>query len=203
MIRIYCTNCSALQSAQIIEQILPCLSTSRQEKVKRLATIEKQAQSTTAGLLLKHALGDVELHYGDNGKPYLTDEGHFFNISHSGDYVVCAISDADIGVDVEGFSPVRPAVLRRCFIEDEQQWIGNDPERFFRLWTMKEAYMKLLGTGFSLPAKEIALAIPPTEGYDAAHECYWQFPDFAIPLTVCSKSADLAEIITINIKDLL
>lgn len=94
--------------------------------------------------------------YGNNGKPYLKANPFFFNISHSGDYVFCGVSGQEIGVDIQklqGKNELRLA--RRFFSSAEYQALearGDVEERrqmFFRMWTRKEAYGKLMGEGLS------------------------------------------------------
>ena len=205
MIKVYWLDCLCLLNESKLKRVLPYLSEERQEKTIRLQTAERRAQSAAAGMLLRHLFGDTEYSYGANGKPYLSGRDDlFFSLSHSSHYVVCAVTDCEIGVDIEPISPLRPAVLRRCFTAVEQQWIGEDTARFARLWTMKEAYMKLTGTGLSVPAKDIALSVPPRNGYDQHNHCAWTFLKIeGTPMTICSQSEQPAEIAIINVNDLL
>ena len=118
--------------------------------------------------LLKKPL-DLKFSYGQNGKPYFQDYPFYFNLSHSGEYVFCAISDREVGVDIQQFRPVDEVRLTRRFFSDEEQKIlerclDREERRklFYRLWTRKEAYGKLTGEGISasmgrnvLPAGEL------------------------------------------------
>lgn len=96
----------------------------------------------------------------DSGKPYLKDYPSLqFNLSHSGDYAVCAITqNAPLGIDIECCSdPLSPArnflsIAKRFFAPDEYKKIleaKNRESYFLTLWTRKEAYLKLLGKGLS------------------------------------------------------
>ena len=204
MIKVYWLDCSPLLDPAELERALPHLYEERHTKTLRLQTAERRAQSAGAGLLLRHLFGDAAYAYGVNGKPYLKEKNDlYFTLSHSKHYVICAVADCEIGADIEPSSSARPAVLRRCFSPEEQAWIGEDPKRFARLWTMKEAYMKLTGTGLSVPAKDIRLPIPPQENYDPTNRCYWIFPEFSVPISVCANESAHLEMIPINIKDLL
>ena len=91
---------------------------------------------------------------GRNGKPQLKDDSLSFNISHTRDSFAIAISEhSSIGVDLESlnrnlnFVPV----IKRFFSEKENEFIlkypGKSAERFFLLWTRKEALLKAIGTG--------------------------------------------------------
>ena len=201
--QVYWLDCSPLSEPTALERVLPCLDAPRREKTLRLQTAERRAQSAAAGLLLRHLFGDAEYGNGPHGKPYLKDESRCFSLSHTDRYVVLAVADDEVGVDVEAADTIRPAVKRRCFTDEEQEWIGEDTARFFRLWTMKEAYMKLTGTGLSVAAKDIALTMPPSDGYDSIHDCYWWLLDTPIPCSVCTKKNDSVEIVCVEIKDLL
>lgn len=81
--------------------------------------------------------------YNPHGKPQT--EGIFFNASHSGDYVVLALCDREIGVDIEKVRPIRPLLLRKTLSEEEQKIA--EKEGFFKLWTLKESLLKCVGTG--------------------------------------------------------
>ncbi len=90
-----------------------------------------------------------EIHIGENGKPYI--DGLHFNISHSGEYVVCAFADSEVGVDIEKIREYRKRVAEK-FHPEEIAAIENSEDKdleFFKIWTMKEAYLKCLGTGIS------------------------------------------------------
>ena len=104
---------------------------------------------------------------GPNGKPFV--ENHFqlcFNISHSGSIAVIAITDRDVGIDVEHLDRHvdTAAVLRRFFSPAEQashaQFQPADPRcTFFRGWTRKEAVLKATGEGIAgLAHNEISFA---------------------------------------------
>ena len=96
---------------------------------------------------------DIILCRNENGKPYTEDVKVEFSISHSKDIVVCAISDAPVGIDIEKIRDVNLNVAKRLFTPDEQEYVfQNDnfsKQRFFEIWTKKEAYVKRLGLGIT------------------------------------------------------
>lgn len=105
---------------------------------------------------------EISYEYGEHGKPRLADKlleqvGNFeFNLSHSKDYAVLAVSDKSVGIDVEHIRKNRLSVAKRFFCRKEYEDILSLPEeeqdkRFLEYWTMKEAYVKYLGTGMSTP----------------------------------------------------
>ena len=91
---------------------------------------------------------------GEYGKPYLAGVPRLhFNISHSGDLVLCALSDEPVGIDVELIKPAKLNVAKRFFRSDEYEYIAasrNTDAAFFEIWTMKESYIKRDGRPLSL-----------------------------------------------------
>ena len=101
---------------------------------------------------------DLEPRYciGAHGKPYFQDEAFFFSLSHSEELVLCAVSDHEIGVDVQMITGMDWKKLAdRFYSEEETVYLqtlsarsGEDArEEFFRLWCRKEAYGKMTGKG--------------------------------------------------------
>ena len=80
------------------------------------------------------------------GKPYLDGVPFCFNLSHSGDYVVCALSDTAVGVDIEKIVPISLKVMRRFFGKSVLS-----PTEQMRLWTRYESYGKMVGCGIPYP----------------------------------------------------
>ena len=93
---------------------------------------------------------DYEIAYNSQGKPYfLSNCEIFFNISHSSNYVACVIGDRPVGIDIEKTREGRQNLAKRFFDISEAEWIKecDSDERFFRIWTLKEAYGKATGQG--------------------------------------------------------
>lgn len=101
---------------------------------------------------------DVTILRGRYGKPYLPGNPLFFNVSHSGDKLVLAVTDiADVGVDIEECRERRSlaGLAKRCFAVEEQAYWRDLPtaeklETFYRFWTAKEAFVKATGRGIGL-----------------------------------------------------
>ena len=121
-----------------------------------------KARALVSGLLLRRFCGvvdDCDLIYGDNGKPYLKNNSMFFNISHSGDYVVLVTADNETGVDIEIVKPFPESVAGRFFTPEENEYINaeNTSEAFFRIWTAKESIMKGSGLGLSMSPESFSV----------------------------------------------
>ena len=85
----------------------------------------------------------------ENGKPYFPDGQWYFSISHTKNFVFCALSRHNIGLDAEEKGrAVSPAMLEKFTSDGEKSRLGDDPQdAFLRLWVQKEALAKLTGRG--------------------------------------------------------
>lgn len=99
---------------------------------------------------------------GEHGKPYLKDFPHInYNISHTDGLVACGIGDRQLGIDVERIRPFRNTILRKVFSDAEKRHMDEIPESersqyFFRIWTLKESYLKASGLGITVPLTTIS-----------------------------------------------
>ena len=95
----------------------------------------------------------------DKGKPFIEGrEDIFVSLSHSKGAVMCAVSDKEVGVDIELCTKRRKSVESRVFTEREISLLNSaedEDKAFFTLWTLKESYLKAIGTGFADNAKSI------------------------------------------------
>ncbi|MEA5026058.1 MAG: 4'-phosphopantetheinyl transferase superfamily protein [Erysipelotrichaceae bacterium] len=82
-------------------------------------------------------------------KPHFDDDRLFFNLTHSHDLWICAISTEPVGIDLELPRSCRmELVAKRFFHSDEYRYLLQDDFRsFFTIWCAKESYVKYLGTG--------------------------------------------------------
>lgn len=104
--------------------------------------------------LLTKALKDahitnIDIVYNEHGKPYLKSSELYFNISHDKNMIVLVTSDKEIGVDLE-YLTYKPSVVNKYFTPREQEIIKKSKNKeydFTKIWVMKEAYVKMLGTG--------------------------------------------------------
>jgi 4'-phosphopantetheinyl transferase len=109
---------------------------------------------------------DFEICREKNGKPYIKNHPFFYNISHSGDYVFCAVSDSEIGADIQKRTDTDYIKLaERFFSEEEKAAVksledtGQRKELFYRLWCRKEAFGKLSGEGIASSVGSLLLDI--------------------------------------------
>ena len=130
--------------------LLPSLPKERTEKVCRLKMQKDKKNCAGAYTLLKYALKqegieNFETCMGQNGKPYLKDIPLFFNLSHTDCGFICAVSQSEIGADIQTIKEPSGSLLKKVCSEKELQTVTNaeNPAReFTRFWTLKEAAIK-------------------------------------------------------------
>lgn len=139
-----------------------------------------------------------QLYYSNYGRPYLTAPVDF-NISHSGDYVLCAFSrHCRIGIDIEKIQPLKLANFRRQMTDAEWNQVNaaaNPLRAFYDYWTRKEAAIKAIGHGLSLPLDQVVLG----DGQVAMEGTAWPLyevhlsPDYVCHLVTDARveSADI------------
>mgnify|MGYP001603000877 FL=1 len=101
-----------------------------------------------------------KISYTEYNRPFI-DGTVDFNISHSGNYVVCAINTAGrVGVDVDRMKPLHIEEFKDCMTSEEWRAIQEAPghlEKFYELWTLKESVIKGDGRGLSLPLPDVCV----------------------------------------------
>lgn len=122
--------------------LLENVSVGQKEKALRYANEIDQIRSLLSSYL-KNQLSREELLKNENGKPYFNN-GPYFNISHSGRYVLMAVSTSEIGVDIEEIKNKDMSALVRVFNEAEAKMIKEHSD-FYYLWCAKESLIKCMG----------------------------------------------------------
>ena len=141
------------------------ISEQRREQALKFKFEQGQRLCVLAYRLLKQALreeyGITEnpiFEYNEHGKPAI--KGHpeiHFNLSHCKEAAVCVVNDQPVGADVESIREYKEGLVHYSMNDEEVRQIetSEHPDRaFIRLWTMKEATLKLIGTGISNDLKK-------------------------------------------------
>ena len=149
-----------------LEAALKEISPQRREQALKFKFEQGQRLCVLAYRLLKQGLREAYgitenpiFEYNEHGKPFI--EGHpeiHFNLSHCKEAVACVISDQPVGVDVESVRSFNDSLVHYTMNEDEIREIESAEDRavaFIRLWTKKEAALKLEGTGISKDMKQV------------------------------------------------
>ena len=169
MNKIYIARTEELKNDMLFGRLYNAASRTRREKTDNLIFRKDKMLSLAADALMRKALSDrgisdFALEYGKNGKPYIKDKDIYFNLSHSENTVMCAVSDMEIGCDVEKVTDIDLEIAKRFFHCAEYEMLAGrtDVEKrdmFFRLWTLKESFAKATGLGMSLPMNSFHIDI--------------------------------------------
>ena len=115
-------------------------------------------------LLLEENITNPLFKTGKYGKAYISNfENIYFNLSHSGKMVLCAISDREVGVDIEYIDhEIDLNIAKHYFYNKEYESIMNSQnpaDEFFKYWVLKESYMKYTGLGMNLKLDSFEIKI--------------------------------------------
>lgn len=197
------------QIAPHAHHLISLLDEERQARVRAFGESRSALLTLAAGLLLYDIFGEhartSHFERGKRGKPHLPDYAPF-NISHAGDYAVLALSHQTVGVDLERIRPLEwQRIALRFFHPKERAYLEQsaEPESdFFRIWTLKESYMKAEGTGFSISPASFAVLPSGEESALFLGETAYRFTRrHAFPgycLSVCSLEDEVSENVVIR-----
>ena len=137
------------------KSLLNYIETERRDSIEKFRFYVDKKRSLIAGLLIKAMVNEIypfqnsEIAFFKNyyGKPYI-------NMSHSGNFVCCSISDTEVGVDIEKINTnLDIDVFQNIFSDEEWSQVmdkkSDNYDVFFSLWTLKESYIKKIGRGLS------------------------------------------------------
>lgn len=143
-----------------------CISKLRLQRLNSSCQELQKKQSMGVELLLNYyALKNskptpVEYAYNDLGKPYVSDNSFYFSLAHSGNIAMCAVSEFDVGLDVETKKEVRLELSNKVLSKSELkrfELAKNKIDFIIEIFTAKEAYLKLTGQGLRFPMKNLCV----------------------------------------------
>lgn len=143
-------------------------------------------------LVLSHLLGchytELNFYYTDNKKPHLVNNLLYFNLSHSGNWILLGVSQTqEIGVDIEVMESLnsQEAIMKRFFSHAEYRaYLALSPHEqqlgFYLAWTRKEAIVKAMGKGVSFGFNQFQVSLNPNQPayLIAMNDKNWQEPWF-------------------------
>lgn len=220
MIKILYANVSPLSNDTVYEAAYRLLPDFRQKKADKLKFRSDKNLSVGAWLLLRHSLTEagydcnsLKFDVEKSSKPYIIcdlSKPLHFSLSHSGNIALAAISDSPIGADVEEIGNFNPDICKRFFTKKERDSIMRQcdeesrKEMFFRIWTLKESYVKMTGKGISgfsqcefVPDKELSVCA------DMPGCVFGEFDLGSYRAAVCSKSEEEAKAEAFGIVNIL
>lgn len=208
---VYAADTSVLSDDRAFGEGYQQVSRRRQEKIDRFLFRKDKELSLGAELLLKrclqmHGIAAYQIQYGEHRKPYLkecmgidgrtVEETLYFNLSHSGQRVMCVISNVEAGCDVEKVKEIDMKVAQHFFVTEEYERVAAQEteekrqEMFFRIWTLKESLMKATGLGMTLAPESFQVDVEHGNGE-------YHFKEYdpldGYKYAVCGKTDDFAE----------
>lgn len=172
MIRILIENINIIPNEDIFQEKMSLLCNERKKAVEKYKQWDDRRRGLLAGILLQNGVEEIlkqqgkmndpfpEIIYKGNGKPYFADEEIYFNLSHSGDYVLCVLSDNEVGCDIQQIKPLKVDFVSKYYTDLEKAYLTSRREKgiystnadyerdVLRIWSAKESYMKYTGLGF-------------------------------------------------------
>lgn len=199
----------------IFDKLVLMLSKQKQNRIRKFIQYEDALRALVSDLLIRSIIieklniknNDIIFQFNKYGKPFLKNYDFFkFNISHSGKWVTCAISQSSIGIDIEQIKPIDFEIAKKFFSHTEYIDISEKTEQeksnyFYALWTLKESYVKAVGKGLAIPLNSFTIKIGnkiTIQSRDNTRKYNFAFLDIdnKYKMAVCSEK----ELIPINLK---
>ena len=151
------------------EKYLSYASDERLEKINKLKHDCDKSISLLSHLFARWQISrdlsipfdNVTFSYNEYGKPYIEKEDYHFSISHSHNIIAFTSHSSPVGIDIQKIDETSSLSAMRFFTEKEKEYIASDVNRFFEIWTKKEAYLKMLGVGLSKPLSSFDVLTMP------------------------------------------
>lgn len=143
-----------------LESLMDFISLNKQKRIKQLHSIQNVRNSLLGDALARTmicrvtGLSNEQLEFTTNayGKPlFVNNPNIHFNISHSGNFITCALDDEPVGIDIERIRPIELRIAERFFLAEEKKYVmeKDSNNRFFEVWTKKESRIKWEGKGLN------------------------------------------------------
>lgn len=171
MVRIFAYKKNNILSDKQWNKLMVVLSISERNKIYRFKKKSDAEISLLSRYLLRSILSSYigikpcELILATNkyGRPilkYPRIKNLDFNISHSGEWIVLGIShNSRVGIDIEKILPIDITIAKNYFTNQELRYLhsqkGFELENFYKIWTLKESFIKAIGDGLSYSLKDL------------------------------------------------
>ncbi|PFJ85217.1 4'-phosphopantetheinyl transferase family protein [Bacillus cereus] len=148
--------------SHLFKQLSNLVSNEKKERMKRLLNSCDVNRTLIGDLLIRSLIcqkykinnEEIRFKYNEYGKPFVENFSDFhFNLSHSGEWVVCTTANFNVGIDIEKVSEIEALKLAKEFFSADEFYdisnMNSDEQisYFYDLWTLKESYIKTIGKG--------------------------------------------------------
>ena len=195
LIHILCAKISEDIPDEVYQRSLLFLPGALRDKHFKYRRWQDRAANLFSKILLVRGLEQLgfdykaleNLEYTEHGRPHLPG-GIDFNISHSGDYLLCAVTnEMRVGIDIEQINPVDFSDFTNLMTEEQWRTIrasANPLRAFFTFWAIKESIIKADGRGLSIPLNDIIIT-----NNTAFYEMQWYLQELTIDERYCASLA--------------
>ena len=197
----------------LCDRLSTFLSPDRRSMLRKFKFVEDRIRSIFSELLVRtytienFGMVNEEIRFIKNkyGKPAIAGSMPFhYNISHSGHWVVAVFDDFPVGIDIEKIEKIDLAVADFCFSQVEKKQLLDQPEEshlahFYKVWTLKESYIKAVGKGLSIPPQSFSISLINKEirfqsDTDKEHWCFHQYTiDDGYKLSLCATHSNFSK----------
>lgn len=158
--------------SHLLKQLSNLVSNEKKERMKRLLNSCDINRTLIGDLLIRSLIcqkykinhEEIRFRYNEYGKPFVEKFSDFhFNVSHSGEWVVCATANFNVGIDIEKVSEIEAFKLAHEFFSADEFYdisnMNSDEQinYFYDLWTLKESYIKTIGKGLYIPLNSFSI----------------------------------------------
>lgn len=195
MVKVYAVN---IRGIVINPEWLSFVSDHKRQRLYGIRDPQSLAQTLTGDLLIRFLaiqyLGvnnqNLLFQTTEFGKPYLvtSNQPFHFNLSHSGHWVICAVDQSPVGIDVQLMESIDLNLAKNVLTpQDYRHYLKLSPEQrldyFYDLWTLRESLLKLTGQSLSNP---VSMQIDPLEKQSVYYQRYQFEPEYC--LAACALS---------------
>ena len=188
--------------------LIPYLSLRRQRLYKSILISNSKLYNIASEILLAYALDlplPCDYQTDQNGKPFISGQKHF-NISHSGDFVVCAVCDDEIGVDVEKVERMSPRLMHKFLADKETAALDSldeaeIPRYLCEKWVRKESCLKLTGDGLRISPTTLCFEGDTLKGHRHIFSRVFELSETEM-LAVCTEKEDKINLISVSADEL-
>ena len=163
MLEVYSVETDTDISNEAFFNLLNLVASEKRRRIERLSNRRDAVNMLIGDIIARKAIcrrtgltnKSLVFRLNQYGKPFLENGTDiYFNISHSGNFAVCALNSETVGIDIEIIKKANLKVAKRFFCPDEHEFItkaNKINEAFYKIWTMKESFVKWEGKGLSTP----------------------------------------------------
>lgn len=223
MSEIFILNVNEVYTEDSYKRLMEIMPEERKEKITRFHFEEDAKRALYASTLIRYILflkygqdpKDLQEEYNTFGKPFIKDREEWkYNLSHSGEWVICGFSNLPIGVDVEKIGKGNLDIAKHFFSEKEYAYLSNlegEEDRkkmFYTIWTLKESYVKYKGKGLRIPLDSFSFVLDQEQvSIDSEEEKKLYFTNHELKndyrLAVCTEEESAPILIMVKKDDLL